>query len=97
MPAHIVTTEDLMDFKRELLEDIKTIFQEDANQASVKHWLRSAEVRKILSVSPGTLQNLRINGTLPYSKIGGIVYYPAEGIQRVLNENIVNHQTSNIR
>lgn len=95
MPAHIVTTEDLMDFKRELLEEIKAIVREDAAKAKAKHWLRSAEVRKMLGVSPGTLQNLRINGTLPYSKVGGIVYYPAEGIQRALTENLVNHQTPN--
>lgn len=90
MPAHIVTTEDLIDFKRELLEDIKAIVREDANKVRAEHWLRSAEVRDMLGISPGTLQNLRINGTLPYSKVGGIVYYPSEGIRQVLEENLVN-------
>ena len=89
MPAHIVTTEDLIDFKRELLEDIKAIVKE--SPAETKRWLRSPEVRQLLDISPGTLQNLRINGTLPFSKVGGIVYYPYEGIMRVLQENLVNH------
>ncbi len=89
MPAHIVTTEDLVDFKRELLEDIKAIVNDTPSEA--KRWLRSPEVRQLLDISPGTLQNLRINGTLPFSKVGGIVYYPYEGIMRVLQENLVNH------
>ena len=89
MPAHIVTTEDLIDFKRELLEDIKAIVKESPSEA--KRWLRSPEVRKLLDISPGTLQNLRINGTLPFSKVGGVLYYPYEGIMQVLQENLVNH------
>ena len=88
MPAHIVTTEDLIVFKDELLDEIKTIFTQRIQEP--KRYLRSAEVRKLLNISPGTLQNLRINGTLPYSKIGGIVYYPYEGIMQVLQENQVN-------
>ena len=88
MPAHIVTTEDLMVFKEELLAEIKTIFTQRSPQP--KRYLRSAEVRKLLNISPGTLQNLRINGTLPFSKVGGIVYYPYESIMEVLQENLVD-------
>ena len=88
MPAHIVTTEDLIVFKEELLDEIKAIFAQRIQEP--KRYLRSAEVRKLLAISPGTLQNLRINGTLPFSKVGGIVYYPYEGIMQVLQENQVN-------
>ena len=95
MPAHIVTTEDLIDFKRELLEDIKAIINESPSEA--KRWLRSPEVRQLLDISPGTLQNLRINGTLPFSKVGGVLYYPYEGIMRVLQENLVNHPNQPVR
>ena len=45
----------------------------------------------LLQVSPGTLQNLRIYGTLPYTKVGGIIYYDAEEIQKVMEANRVNH------
>jgi hypothetical protein len=40
-------------------------------QGQSKQWLKSVDVRKMLNISPGTLQNLRINGTLRYTKIGG--------------------------
>ena len=52
-------------------------------------YLKSAEVMEMLQVSPGTLQNLRINGTLPYTKIGGIILYEYEEILEVLKVNRV--------
>lgn len=46
---------------------------------------KSYEVRKLLNISAGTLQNLRINGTLAYTKIGGLMYYKYSDIEKVLN------------
>ncbi|NJO93081.1 MAG: helix-turn-helix domain-containing protein [Chloroflexia bacterium] len=83
MATEIITTDDLREFKIELLEDFKRLLKEHGGQPS-KKWLKSPEVRKLLGISPGTLQNLRINGTLPYTKIGGILYYDNEDIQKIL-------------
>ena len=52
-----------------------------------KEWLKSADVRKMLGISSGTLQTLRINKTLPYTKIGGTIYYAYGDVTRVLNFN----------
>lgn len=89
MGATIITTEDLMEFKVELLEDIKELLENQTGQ-STKKWLKSNEVRDLLGISPGTLQNLRINGTLPFTKIGGILYYDHREIMEVLERNKVN-------
>ena len=89
MAATIITVEDLMEFKIELLEQIKKIV-ESQNTASIKKWLKSTEVRKLLNISPGTLQNLRINGTLSYTKIGGTIYYVNQDIDKLLENNKVN-------
>jgi len=83
MSAEIITSDDLRVFKIELLEDIKRLLKEANGQPS-KKWLKSYEVRKVLNLSPGTLQNLRINGTLPYTKIGGVIYYDYADIQEML-------------
>ncbi len=75
-PMHrnqLLTLRDLEDFKDALFNEMKKLFGQ-ANGQQTKTWLRSSEVRKLLGVSAGTLQNLRIKGTLPFSKIGGIVY-----------------------
>ena len=83
MSAQILTTDDLHEFKIELLEEIRQLLKEHRGEPS-KKWLKSYEVRKILNISPGTLQNLRLNGTLPYTKIGGVMYYDYADIQEML-------------
>ena len=84
MNVELITKEDLKQFKSELLQEIKQIIKPGEGQS--KQWLKSNEVRKLLNISPGTLQNLRINGTLRYTKIGGMMYYKLEDIHKLLEE-----------
>jgi hypothetical protein len=88
MAVQIITLEDLNEFRNLLLNDLKEIIQSKPQQT--KQWLKSNEVRKLLNISPGTLQNLRINGTLSYTKIGGIMYYDNADIEKLLHGNKVN-------
>jgi hypothetical protein len=88
MPATIITSDDLREFKMELLDDIKILLSKQT-PGNLKKYLKSSEVMDLLKVSPGTLQNLRINGTLPYTKIGGIIFYDAEEIQSIMTANRV--------
>lgn len=86
MSAQIITTDDLREFKIELLDEIRSIVSEQKTAVS-KKWLKSIEVRKLLNISPGTLQTLRINGTLPFTKIGGTNYYSLTDIEKLLSKN----------
>jgi hypothetical protein len=79
----MVTKKDLLNFGNLLLEELKNTQSKEEQPAQ---WLKSSEVRKLLKISPGTLQNLRINGTLTPSKIGGILYYKHGDILKMLNE-----------
>ncbi|WP_018343989.1 helix-turn-helix domain-containing protein [Cytophaga aurantiaca] len=85
MAVEIITKEDLKNFKTELLNELKELFSITSNQQ--KPWLKSQEVRKLLAISPGTLQHLRIIGTLPYTKIGGTLYYKHEDVIQMLEKN----------
>lgn len=90
MATTVLTTEDLQQFKVELLQEIKTLLKEEKPLPT--KWLKSTQVRKMLNISPGTIQNLRINGTLPYSKVGGTIYYAYDDILKLLKENkVLNH------
>lgn len=91
MPTSIITTDDLREFKLELLEEIKSLITKQSS-GTLKKYLKSSDVMDLLQVSPGTLQNLRINGTLPYTKVGGIIYYDAEEIQNVMTANRVQNK-----
>lgn len=81
----LITLGDLEKFRSSLLEEIKVILKEFSGQP-IKKWLRSSDVRKMLGVSPGTLQNLRVNGTLAFSKIGGLVFYRYEDVVNLLED-----------
>jgi hypothetical protein len=85
MAVNIVTKEDLMEFRHQLLDDLKNIIH--SKPAKQKQWLKSSEVRKLLKISPGTLQNLRINGTLSFTKIGSIIFYNHDDIEALLEQN----------
>ena len=92
MAIEVITREDLNEFRSLLLNDLKEIMHSKPQQA--KQWLKSKEVRKLLNISPGTLQNLRINGTLTYTKVGGIMYYDNTDIEKLLNGSKVNAVTT---
>jgi hypothetical protein len=79
----LITAADLFDFKRQLIFEIKTLLKEYHGTPTQK-WLKSREVRKLLNISPGTLQNLRVRKLLPYTRIGGIIYHDSADIQAML-------------
>ena len=91
MAANIITTEDLMEFKLELLANFKELLNTQSG-VQMKKWMKSPEVRELLSISPGTLQTLRINGTLPFSKIGGVMYYDYNEIVKVFEQNKIHNK-----
>lgn len=85
MSIEVITKEDLQAFRLQLINDIKEMFL--LKQNTTKDWLRSSEVRKLLKISPGTLQSFRINGKLKSSKVGGIHFYKYSDLEKLLNEN----------
>lgn len=85
MPTEIITKEDLEYFRIQLLNDLKRL-QVTVSQKPSKEWLKGIEVRKMLNISPGTLQNLRINGKLHSTKVGGIYFYRYRDIEKLFQQ-----------
>lgn len=86
MAANIITTEDLEEFRTTLLNEIRELLVTHG-KVGIDHWIKSGQVMNKLEISPGTLQNFRINGTIPFSKLGGIIYYDEEKINEILENN----------
>ena len=82
MPLELLTTSDLIEFRVELLKEFKQLLSE--KEISPERLLKSHEVRGILQISPGTLQNLRRNKTLQFTKVGGIIYYHYQDVQKLV-------------
>jgi hypothetical protein len=53
-------------------------------------WVDNQDVMQLLHISPRTLQTLRTNGTIPYSKIRGKFYYKVADIEELLQTNYYN-------
>ncbi len=91
MATEIITLEDLENFRLTLIENIRELLSENQpageQQKEEIIWLKSHQVQRMLGISPGTLQNLRINGTLPYSKVGGVIFYDRREIIKVMEMN----------
>ncbi len=85
MAIEVLTKEDLNQFKSELFAELSQLLV--ATPQNKQKWLKSKEVLELLTISPGTLQNLRINGTLTFTKIGGTIYYDQEDINKILERN----------
>lgn len=87
MATEIITREDLEAFGEKILGHIKSILA-GASSSEPNKYLKSYQVKNLLKISNNTLQSLRDNGTLPFTKIGGILYYSMEDIQKVLRGEV---------
>lgn len=92
----ILTRQDLAEFKEELFSEIQKLIGIKP-EARPNKWLRTKEVRKMLGISAGTLQTFRVNGTLPFSKIGNIPYYKLEDINKILLANSSKQRRANVK
>lgn len=81
-PNDLLTKKDLEEFKRELFELLEPLTKGQA--ISQQKWLKSMDVRKILGISHNKLQQLRDDGTLTYHKLGGIIYYKPDELQKAM-------------
>ncbi len=83
MNINIVTKDDLQDFRKQLLDDIRQLLDDQPTQQNRK-WLKSYQVREMLGISRGTLQNMRMNGTLKATAIGGLLFYDYDDIVKLM-------------
>ena len=66
--------------------------QESASRTPLAEWMDNSDVMRALNISQRTLQTLRSNGMLPYSQIGGKLYYRRADIETLLDSNYVAHK-----
>ena len=87
MPANIITTDDLREFKTELIEQLKELIRSNQEPARKKRFLKTSELQEALGLSPSTIHQLRIMRILPYTKINGVIFYDWEDIVVMMQKN----------
>lgn len=63
--------------------------------SQLSDWIDNQDVMQLLHISLRTLQTLRSNGTLPYSRIMGKIYYRRQDIQKILADNYTMYRLRN--
>jgi hypothetical protein len=86
MAVEIVTKSDLNEFKSSLIKELTELFG-SRKPKEQREWLKTYEVMALLDISKSTLHQLRINGTLAYTRIGHCVYYQYSDIRSLMEKN----------
>ena len=88
MQVNLITSLDLEDFKEDLLVEIRRLLAlSPATKNTVqKKYLKSREVLKLLRISAGTLHQYRQTGTIPFSRIGRVIFYEEDEILKMMHE-----------
>jgi len=82
-----ITKEDLENLRHQLFADLRKLFEKpETPDPKPKEWLRSRDVKKMLSISDAALQNLRIRGLVHPVKISGLYYYKTEEVRSLFNQ-----------
>ena len=99
LKREIISLNDLSNEQIEVL--MEEVYQEEfagkesegiqnlSKDANLEDWIDGQEVMIKLRISPRTLQTLRSNGTIPFTRIGHKLYYLKQDIERILRNNYV--------
>lgn len=88
--SDILTKDDLRQFGLLLINDIRKIVEgTETSEKDAIHpeWLKSRVVRKLMDMSPGSLQNLRVTGKVRFKKVLGSYYYNKEDLSNLFSED----------
>jgi len=84
-----ITKDDLRQLGLIIVDEIRKLIQLDStskNDVASPEWLKSRVVRKLLDISAGSLQNLRITGKIRFKKVLGSYYYSRADIMNLFND-----------
>ena len=85
-----------VEFRKHFAGTDHPLFSEKpSDETPLEDWVDSQIVMQALHISPRTLQTLRTNGTLPFSRIGRKLYYKRSDILRILQDNYTMYKIRN--
>lgn len=79
--AEIVTLEKFNDFEDRIFKELEELKQTSTTE---NRWIKSNDVKELLGISHGKLQDLRDRGLIPFTKLGGVIFYDRIEIEKAL-------------
>jgi hypothetical protein len=86
-----ITLSELQAFADRVENLVKCLENRCMNYGMKDRWLDNQEVMQLLRISPRSLQSYRDQGILPFSKLGGKIYYKASSVENLLEQNMSEH------
>lgn len=86
--AEIITKEDFQLFEEKIFKELEGLKQVSSDVSN--RWLKSGDVKAMLGISHGTLQDLRDRGLIPFTKLGGVIFYDRMELEKVLFQGMKN-------
>ena len=84
--SEYVTKDDLRQYSLMIIDEIRKLKTEIKKDDEVE-WLKSRAARKMLTMSAGSLQNLRVTGRVRFKKILGSYYYNRTDLLKLFTGN----------
>ncbi len=82
-----ISKQDLELFRTRILSEIGKMLETNLKHSTDDFgWLRSKAIRKMMDISPATLQNLRVTGKIRFKKILGSYYYSKDDLQKLFED-----------
>ena len=75
--------------------DSPLLTEKPSDDTALEDWIDGQIVMQLLHISPRTLQTLRSNGSLPFSRIGNKIYYHKQDIIKILTDNYTMFKIKN--
>lgn len=96
-----ITRNDLnekVELLQSLLKEVVATIDKKNGNLPTETYLKAKDVRKLLGgISDNTLRDKRDAGLIPYTEIGGLILYPKEKILAILDKNMINRSSSEIK
>ncbi|KVV14601.1 hypothetical protein [Flavobacterium sp. TAB 87] len=92
--SEIITKEDLIQFGLHLRNDIYNVLTSKSRETDLfsPKWLKSRAVRKMMDMSAGSIQNLRVTGKVRYKKVLGSYYYNKKDLEKLFKNAKENQE-----
>lgn len=69
------------------IQEVKAILQNKTSKDNFPDLLRTSEVKHLLKVGESTLAGLRLSGRLPFTMVGGSIYYLKKDLIKIISDN----------
>jgi hypothetical protein len=99
MEVITIETQVFKDLTEKINAIAKFVFAQQAKteKEPTDGWVDNYEVCTFLKISEKTLQRLRSNNEIKFSRIRGKTYYRISEIERLMNENIIRRSDEHLR